>query len=44
MHLTGTYRTDTDSGSVELDFNTDGSAEGRWTFFLASGAMTIRQK
>ena len=44
MHLTGAYRTDTDSGNVELDFNSDGSAEGRWTFFLASGAMAIRKK
>ena len=44
MHLTGTYRTDTDSGNVELDFNSDGSAEGHWKFFLASGAMTIRKK
>ncbi|MBR9792912.1 MAG: hypothetical protein GYB58_14295 [Gammaproteobacteria bacterium] len=44
MQLAGTYRTDTDSGKVKLDFNSDGSADGRWTFFLASGAMTIRRK
>lgn len=44
MKLSGSYRTDTDTGKVALDFNPDGSADGSWTFFLASGKMAIRKK
>lgn len=44
MQLSGNYRTDTDTGKVRLDFNPDGTADGSWSFFLASGKMAIRKK
>lgn len=44
MQLDGTYRTDTDSGSVVMDFNSDGTARGQWKFFLSSGEIKIQKK
>ena len=44
MKLSGQYRTDIDSGNIDLDFNEDGSAEGQWKLFLASGDMAIKRK
>lgn len=42
--LTGSYDTDVDSGGVKLEFETDGTAKGNWSFGFLSGGININRK
>lgn len=44
MLLTGEYTTSKDKGSIRLDFNADGTAEGEWRNFLSRGNVTISRR
>ncbi len=44
MLLTGSYNTSKDRGSLRLDFNDDGTAEGEWRNLLSRGKVEIRKK
>lgn len=44
MLLTGSYTTSADSGTVSIDFNQDGSADGTWRNMLTSGQLKIIRK